>query len=131
AVRFGNEETIQADVQRLGDLLQRSEARRHLTALDARQIRARHFRARLQLTLRHPARFPQLTDALADVFDRLAVGKLLLCGFSAFFLRRCRWRNQELQTLRQCAHATAAIARARPVLDQTTCLTAYDFPVQI
>src|ERR1700682_96628 len=42
AVGFRNEEAIQPYVQGCGDLLQGAEARRHLAALDARQIRARH-----------------------------------------------------------------------------------------
>src|SRR5713226_5816469 len=129
AVGFRDEEAVQADAQRLGDLLQRAKARRHLPAFDTRQIRARDFRARLQLALGHRARFAQLANALADILDRLLVDELFCCGFSDCFLRRCRWRNQELQTLRQGAHATAAIPSARPVLNETTRLTANDFPI--
>ena len=36
AVRFRYEEAVQPDAQRLGDFLQRAEARRHLAAFDAR-----------------------------------------------------------------------------------------------
>src|SRR5437764_6860086 len=42
AVRLRNKEPVQADVQRLGDLLESAKARRHLPALNARQIRSRH-----------------------------------------------------------------------------------------
>src|SRR6266568_391862 len=48
-----------------------------------------------------------------------------------YFLRGCRWRNQELQALRQGPHASAAISRARTVLDQTAGLAADDFPIQL
>src|SRR5580700_4824848 len=48
-------EPVQPHAQRLGNLLQRSERWRHLSAFNARQIRPRDFRARLQLTLRHAA----------------------------------------------------------------------------
>src|SRR4030081_1302249 len=77
AVGFRNEEPVQADVERLGDLLQRAEARRHLTAFDAREVGARDLRARLQLALGHRARFAQLANALADILDRLLVDELL------------------------------------------------------
>src|SRR5260370_25016429 len=117
AVGFRNKEAIQPDVQRFGDFLQSAQAWRHLPALDARKIRSRHRRARLQLALRHAARLAQLADTLADILDRLAVGKLLLGWFSAGFLLRCCGRNQELQTLRQRTYASTAIPRARPVLD--------------
>src|SRR5258708_5468625 len=73
AVGFRNEEAIQPHVERFGDLLQSAQAGRHLPALDARQVRARHLRARLQLALRHRARFAQLANALADILDRLPV----------------------------------------------------------
>src|SRR3979490_1595507 len=129
AIGFRNEEAVQADVEGLGDLLERAEARRYLPAFDARKVGARDLRARLQLALGHAARFAQLANALADILDRLLVDKLFCCRLSGCFLRRCRWRNQELQTLGQGAHATAAISRARPVLDETTCLTANDFPI--
>jgi hypothetical protein len=82
------------------------------------------------LALGHAARFAQLANALADILDRLLVDELFGGWFSGCFLWRCRWRNQEFQTLGQGAHATAAISRARPVLDETTCLTANDFPIQ-
>src|SRR5207253_7695156 len=129
AVGFRDEKPVQADVERLGDFLQRAEARRHLAAFDAGEVGARDLRARLQLALGHAARFPQLANALADILDRLLVDELFWGWFSGLFLRRCRWRNQELQTLRQGAHATAAIPGARPVLNETTCLTANDFPI--
>src|SRR6266581_2505387 len=129
AVGFRDKETVQADVERLGNLLQRAEARRHLTAFDAREVGARDLRARLQLALGHRARFAQLANALADILDRLLVDELLRRWFSGCFLRTRRWRNQELQTLRQSAHATAAISSARSVLDETTGLTANDFPI--
>ena len=47
AVRFGNEEAIQADSQRFGDLFERAEAGRHLSAFNAREIGARDARAGL------------------------------------------------------------------------------------
>src|SRR5260370_19989916 len=129
AVGLGYEEPFQADVEGLGDLLQCAEAGRHLSALDARQIGARDLGARLQLALGHAARFAQLANALADILDRLLVDELFGRWFSGCFLRRCRWRNQELQTLRQGAHATAAIPSARSVLAEPTGLTANDFPI--
>src|SRR5438034_6938825 len=98
AVGLRDEEPVQADVQRLGNLLQCAEARRHLAALDAREIGARDLRARLELALGHAARFAQLANALADILDRLLVDKLFCRWLSGCFLRRCRWRNQELQT---------------------------------
>src|SRR5258708_6493897 len=131
AVGFRDEDPVQADVERLGDLLQCAEAGRHLAALDAGEVGARDFGARLQLALGHAARFAQLANALADILDRLLVDELFRGWFSGCFLRRCRWRNQELQTLGQGAHATAAISRARPGLGQTTSLTANDFPIQL
>ena len=103
AVGFRDEKPVQANVERLGDLLQRAEARRHLAAFDAGEVGARDLRARLQLALGHAARFPQLANALADILDRLLVDELFWGWFSGLFLRRCRWRNQELQTLRQGA----------------------------
>src|SRR5208282_6061213 len=45
AVGLRDKEPVQADVQRLGNLLQRAEARRHLAAFDAGQVGARHLRA--------------------------------------------------------------------------------------
>src|ERR1700722_2580416 len=131
AIGFRNKEPVQANIEGLGYFLQSAEARRHLAALDAGQVGARNFRARLQLALGHRARFAQLANALADILDRLLVGELLGRRFSGCFLRRGRWRNQEFQTLRQGAHTTAAVSRARPVLDQTTCLTANDFPIHL
>src|SRR5882724_9309701 len=128
-VGFRNKEPVQPDAQRLRNLLQRPEARRHLPALDARQIRTRHLRARLQLALRHRARFAQLANPLADILDRLLVYEFFRRRLSGLFLRRCRGRNQELQTLRQGAHASPAISRARPVLDETTSFAADDFPI--
>src|ERR1700751_5833556 len=124
AVGFRDEKPVQSDLERLGDLLQRAEARRHLAAFDAGEIGARDLRARLQLALGHAARFAQLANALADVLDRLLVDELCCFGLSGCFLRWCRWRNRELQTLGQGAHATAAIPRARTVLNETTSLTA-------
>src|SRR5271168_1183956 len=113
-VRLRYEEPVKSDVQRFRDLLQCAAARRHLPAFNPRQVGPRHLRARLQLALGHRARFAQLADPLADILDRLLVGKLLGCGLSGCFLRWCRGRNQELQTLRQGAHTTPAIPCARP-----------------
>src|SRR6266849_10309437 len=92
AVGFRDEEPVQADVERLGDLLQCAEARRHLAAFDAGEVGARDLRARLQLALRHAARFAQLANALADILDRLLVDELFWGWFSGLFLRRYRWR---------------------------------------
>src|SRR6202043_3907918 len=47
AVGFRNKKTVQADVERFGNLLQSTEAGSHLAALNARQIRARDLGARL------------------------------------------------------------------------------------
>src|SRR3954466_5976190 len=55
AVGFRNKEPVEADVERLGDFLQRAEARSHLPALDTRQIRSRYLRTRLELALSHRA----------------------------------------------------------------------------
>ena len=131
AVRFRDEEPVQPHVQRFRDLLQRAEARRHLPAFDSREIRARDLRARLQLALGHRARFPQLANPLPDVLHSLLVDELLRSWLSRCFLRRRRRRNQELQALRQCAHATPAIPRARPVLYQSTRLAADHFPIHL
>src|SRR5215469_16898179 len=131
AVRFGNEEPVQPHIQRFRDLFQRAETGRHLPALDSREIGARHFRARLQLALGHGARFPQLADPLPDVLHGLLVDELLASWLSRRFFRRWRRRNHKLQALRQCAHATPAISRARPVLYQSTRLAADDFPVHL
>src|SRR6202030_1181496 len=77
AVRFGNEETVQADTKRFGNFFQRSEAGRHLPAFDPRRIKPETGRARLELALRHPPRFAQLPDALPYILHRLAVRPLL------------------------------------------------------
>ena len=77
AVRFRDEEPVQPHVQRFRDLLERAETGRHLPAFDSREIRARDFRARLQLALSHRARFPQLANPLPDVLHRLLVDELL------------------------------------------------------
>jgi len=77
AIRLRNEEPVQTNSQRFGNLFERAEAGRHLPALDSGQIRARYARARLQLALRHPTRFPQLPDSLADVLDSLAIRPVL------------------------------------------------------
>src|SRR5258707_13703719 len=95
AIGLRDEEPVQADVERFGDLLQCAETRRHLPAFDAGEVGARNLRARLQLALGHAARFAQLANTLADVLDRLLVDKLFGGWFSGCFLRRCRWRNQE------------------------------------
>ena len=131
AVRFRDEEPVQPHVQGFRDLLQRPETGRHLPAFDSREIRARDFRARLQLALGHRARFAQLANPLPDVLHGLLVDELLRSGLSRRFLRRGRWRNHKLQALRQCAHATSAISRARPVLYQSTRLAADYFPVHL
>src|SRR5713101_8964302 len=129
AIGLRDEKPVQADAQRFGDLLQCAETRRHLPAFDAGEVGARDLRARLQLALGHAARFSQLANTLADILDRLLVDEFFFRRFSRCFLRRSRWRNQELQTLRQGAHATAAIPGARPVLNETTSLTANNFPI--
>src|SRR5204862_8258818 len=108
----------------LGNLLQRAEARRHLTAFDAREVGARDLRARLQLALGHRARFAQLANALADILDRLLVDELIWRWLSGYFLRRSRWRTQELKAMSQCAHEAAELPTATPVLNQTACLAA-------
>src|SRR5882672_6485277 len=94
AVRFGHEEAVQADAKRFGNFFQRSEARRHLAAFDPRQIRPGNPRARLELALRHPARFAQLPDTLPYILHRLAVRPLLEeLPVVARKLLRLRWRN--------------------------------------
>src|ERR1700704_3313928 len=96
-VRFGNEEAVQADAKRFGNLFKRSEAGRHLSAFDPRQIRPGNARARLELALRHPARFAQLPDTLPYVLHRLAVWPFLeelpVIARKLLWLRR---RNQKL-----------------------------------
>src|SRR5438874_371337 len=131
AIRFRDEEPVQPDVQRFRDLLQRAEAGRHLPAFDPREIRARDFRARLQLALGHRARFAQLADSLPDVLHRLLVDELLRNGLICRFLLRRRRRNHEFQALRQRAHAPPAVSCARPVLYQSTRLAADHFPVHL
>src|SRR6267378_474376 len=94
AVRFGHEEAVQADAKRFGNFFQRSEAGRHLAAFDPRQIRPGNPRARLELALRHPARFAQLPDTLPYILHRLAVRPLLEeLPVVARKLLRLRWRN--------------------------------------
>jgi len=131
AVRLRNKETVQADVQRFGDFLQRAEARRHLSALDPRQIRTRHLGLRLKLALRHPSRLPQLADALTNVLHRLLVGELVGHWLGPGLRLRLCLGNQELQPLRQRPYASPAVAGARPVLHQAAGLAAYDFPVHL
>ncbi len=85
----------------------------------------------MQLALRHPARFTQLANALADVLHRFLVGELVGHGLGPGLRLGLRLRNQELQPLRQGSNASPAIASARPVLHQAAGLAAYDFPVHL
>src|SRR6266403_1291942 len=67
---------------------------RQLPAFDPRQIRPGNPRARLELALRHPARFAQLSDTLPYILHRLAVRPLLEeLPVVARKLLRLRWRN--------------------------------------
>src|ERR1700743_1886293 len=93
AVRFRNEEAVETNIQRFRNLFERAEARRHLSAFNARQIGTRNLRPRLQLTLRRRARLAQLANALADILDRFAIRKLFARRLGAGFLRRSCRRN--------------------------------------
>src|SRR6266436_6094919 len=132
AVRFGHEEAVQADAKRFGNFFQRSEAGRHLAAFDPRQIRPGNPRARLELALRHPARFAQLPDTLPYILHRLAVRPLLEeLPVVARKLLRLRWRNQKLHLRRQQAQAPAAIPRAGAILHEPAGLTTNYFAVEV
>src|ERR1700686_1603274 len=95
AIGFRNKKAVQPDVERFGDFFQSTEARSHLTTLNARQVGARDFRARLQLALGHRARFAQLANALADVLHRFLVNETDGGHFCCCFLHRGWWRNQK------------------------------------
>src|SRR5208283_3460023 len=131
AIRFRNEEPVQAHIQRFGNLLQRPQAWRHLAALDSRQVRAADLRARLQLALCHPPRLSQLANPLADVLHRLLIRKLRRRHFGRCFLLRCFLRNQVFHPLGQRSYAASAVAGSRPILDQSASLAAYDFPIHL
>src|SRR5215469_1937756 len=100
AVRLRNEEAVQPYVQCFGNLLERAETRRHLSALDAREVRSAHLRARLQLALCHAPRLSQLANPLADVFDRLLIRELARHRFRRHLLLWRRLRDQILHSLR-------------------------------
>src|SRR5580704_18025745 len=117
AIGLGHEEAVQSNTQSFGNLFQRAEARRHLTALDPGQIGARYARTSLQLALRHAARLAQLPDALADVLHSFAVRPALkqLTVVPRKILRRRR-RNDERHLRGQHTQTTTAVVRACPVL---------------
>jgi len=73
------------------------------------------FERALELALRHRSRFPQLSNPLADILDRLLIRKLRRYHLRGFLLLRRLLRNQILHPLRQSTHTATAVAGARPV----------------
>src|SRR5579872_54310 len=117
AVRFGNEEAVQANAKRFGNFLKYSEAGRLLSAFDSRQIRPGYSRTFLEVGLRHPAQFAQLPDALPDILQRLVVRPLLKAlPFVPRKLLRLRRRNKKFHLRRQQMKAPAAISGAGEIL---------------
>jgi hypothetical protein len=132
AIGFGDEEAIQTDTERLGDFFERSEARRHLSAFDARQIGAGDARASLKLTLRHAARFAKLANALTDVFNGLAVRPLLeKLSVVARQLLRYRRRDKELHLGRQHVQTTPADIILSAVLNQPASLATNNITIEL
>src|ERR1700737_1170294 len=132
AVQFGNEKAIQTNPKRFGKFFERSEAGRHLAAFDPRQIRPGNARARLELALRHPARFAQLPDTLPYILHRLAVRPLL--EELPVVSRKLLWprrRNKKPPPRRQEAEAPAAIPRAGAILHEPARLATDYFTVQV
>jgi len=83
----------------------------------------------LQLALGHAARFAQLANTLADILDRLLVDKLFGRLVQRLLPPEVPVEESGTPSAEVRRARTAAISSARPVLDETTCLTADDFPI--
>jgi len=129
AVRFGNEEAVEADVEGFRNLFEGAEAGRHLAAFDAGQIRPANLGPRLKLALGHCPGLPQLANPLADVLDRLLIRKLRGSCLWDSLLLGCLLRDEIFHPLRKGPNAATAIAGAGPILNQSAGLAADDFTV--